>query len=431
MAGALVALACTAALCTAAAVGGPQPASAAPVGQPPDVTRDPPDVAQARIKAWSPGDGSVAVAAFSPSVVPDNLRGVAIVVRQGAPVGTSTPGQRVSQTLVPLTLGVEMPDLVGSLRSTATQRLARFGLTSLTWIPADAADDDTVTGQSPTAGTLVAFSDPVAVTFTESVPVPNVLGLTVNEARRRVAAAGLVLGTARSTGRVTDQQPAAETLVSRESTVSVTLDVGVTVPNVLGLTVEQARQAVEQAGLVLETPDATGRIIGQRPRAGRSVARGRVVSVTVEPIPLLSVPNVVGMTVQQARQVLVRAGLQLDAPEIDGRIIGQRPRAGSSAVPGTSVAVTIAVPPPSRRGLFLGAGLAGLLAAVAASIGGRRMRRRRWVAHHVRVRPTFDPGIALRRDGNATQSWRVSVQSRPGPTIPAQARRVTHADTSR
>ena len=86
---------------------------------------------------------------------------------------------------MPLTLGVEMPDLVGSLLIHGDAALGPFGLTSLTWIPADAADDDTVTGQSPTAGTLVAFSDPVAVTFTESVPVPNVLGLTVNEARRR------------------------------------------------------------------------------------------------------------------------------------------------------------------------------------------------------------------------------------------------------
>ena len=364
----------------------------------------PPDVAKARIGAWSPGDGSVAVADFTPAVLPENLAGLATVVRQGAPVGSTAPGQRVQQTLVPLTLGVEMPNLVGSTRSTATARLARFGLTSLTWIPADAADDDTVTGQSPTAGTLVAFADPVVVSFTESVPVPNVLGLTVNGARRRVTAAGLVLGTARRTGRVTDQQPAAGTLVSRESTVSVTLDIGVTVPNLLGLTVEQARQAVEQAGLVLDAPDAEGRVIKQRPRAGRSVARGRVVAVTVEPIPVLIVPDVVGMTVQRARQVLERAGLQLDAPNIDGHVIGQRPRAGSSA---------------------------GLLAVVLSAITGRRWRRRRWVARHVRVTPTLDPGNARRRGGAATQSWRVSVQGSPGPTIPAQAKKVTHAGTSR
>jgi beta-lactam-binding protein with PASTA domain len=433
LAGALVGLALVAALVTNAAVAGPQPASAAPAEQPPDVVHDAPDVAQARIKAWSPGDGSVAVAEFSPAVIPDNLRGVVTVVRQGAPVLASTPGVRVSQTRVPLTLGVEMPDLVGSIRSTATQTLARFGLTSLTWVPVDAADDDTVTGQSPTAGTLVAFTDPVAISFTELVPVPNVLGLTVNEARRRVTAAGLLLGTARRTGRVIDQQPAAETLVPRDSTVTVTLDLGVTVPNLLGLTVDQARQAVEQAGLVLEEPDAVGRIIGQRPRAGRSVAQGRVVSVTVEPIPLVIVPNVVGLTVQQARQVLELAGLALDAPDIDGHVIGQRPRAGSSVDAGTTVAVTIAVPPPSRRGFVLAALTAGLLAAVAAAITGRRWRHRRWVAHHVRVRPRFDAGIALRREGaatnGATQSWRVSVQSSPGPTIPAQARKVTHADT--
>jgi beta-lactam-binding protein with PASTA domain len=414
-----------------AAVAGSAPALAAPADQPPNVIHDPPDVAQARIKAWSPADGSQAVADFSPAVVPDNVRGLTIVVRQGAPVGTSAPGQRVNRTLVPLTLGVEMPDLVGSTRSRTSQLLARFALTSPTWIPADAGNEQTVTGQSPPAGTLVAFADPVVVSFTESVPVPNVLGLKVDAARRIVEAAGLVLGTPQHTGRVTDQQPGAETLVSRESTVTVTLDTGVTVPNLLGLTVEEARQAAGQAGLVLDTPKATGRVSGQRPRAGKSVARGKVVVITVEPIPELIVPDVVGMSVQRARQTLEQAGLRLDAPEIDGNIIGQRPRARSSAVPGTTVAVTIAVPTAADRRLLVAAGTAGLLAIGASAITGRRWRRRRWVAHHVRVTPTRDPGNALRHGGSETQSWRVTVQSNPGPTIPAQARKVTHADTSR
>jgi beta-lactam-binding protein with PASTA domain len=324
-----------------------------------------------------------------------------------------------------------MPVLVGSTRSHTSQLLARFALTSPTWIPADAGDQDKVTGQSPPAGALVAFADPVVVSFTESVPVPNVLGLTVNAARRIVGAAGLVLGTARRTGRVTDQQPAAETLVSRESTVTVTLDTGVTVPNLLGLTVLEARQAAEQAGLVLDTPETSGRVIGQRPRAGRSVARGRVVAVTVEPIPELIVPDVVGMSVQRARKTLERAGLRLDAPDIDGSVVGQRPSAGSSALPGTTVAVTIAVPVAGDRRLLVAAGTAGLLAVGASGITGRRWRRRRWVAHHVRVTPTRDPGNALHQGGAATRSWRITVRSRPGPAIPAQTRKVTHADTSR
>jgi beta-lactam-binding protein with PASTA domain len=414
-----------------ATVAGSPPALAAQADQPPNVIHDPPDVAQARIKAWSPADGSEAVADFSPAVVPDNVGGLAIVVRQGAPViEPSAPSQRVNRTLVPLTLGVEMPDLVGKTRSGSSQLLARFALTSLTWIPADAGDEDTVTGQSPPADTLVAFADPVVVSFTESVPVPNVLGLKVNAARRIVEAAGLVLGTSRQTGRVIDQQPAAETLVSRESTVTVTLDAGVTVPNLLGLTVAEARQAAEQAGLVLDTPEAAGRVIGQRPRAGRSVARGKVVAVTVEPLLELIVPNVVGMTVQRARKTLERAGLRLDGPDIRGDVIGQRPRAGSSALPGTTVAVTIAVPPTSDPRLLVAAVTAGLLAVGTSAITGRRWRRRRWIAHHVRVMPTRDPGNALRPGGAVTRSWRVTVQNNPGPTIPAQARRVTHADTT-
>jgi hypothetical protein len=205
----------------------------------------------------------------------------------------------------------------------------------------------------------------------------------------------------------------------------------VTVPNLVGLTVQEARQATEQAGLVLETPEATGRVIGQRPRAGRSVPRGKVVRVTVEAIPLLIVPDVVGMTVQRARRTVERAGLRLTAPNLEGSVIGQQPPAGSSAVPGTTVVVTVAVPPSADRRLLVGAGSAALLAVAASAIPWRRWRRRQWVAHHVRVTPTRDPGNALRHGGAATRSWRVTVQGHPGPTIPAQARKVTHADVPR
>ena len=164
---------------------------------------------------------------------------------------------------------------------------------------------------------------------------------------------------------------------------------------------------------------------------GRSVGPARqVVSVTVDPVPLLIVPDVVGMTVQRARRTVERAGLRLDAPNLDGTVIGQQPPAGSSAVPGTTVLVTIAVPRSADRRLLVGAGSAALLAVAASAIPWHRWRRRQWVAHHVRVTPTRDPGNTLRHGGATTRSWRVTVQGNPGPTIPAQARKVTHADTS-
>jgi eukaryotic-like serine/threonine-protein kinase len=411
------------------AVGGWPRADAAPVSQVPAVVGLAPAEAQDLIKKWSPPDGSVAVAQLLPPGIPDLADPApVVVVRQGTPV-SPTPGLSRRTTQVPLTLGVVMPTLTDGTRSAATQVLESDALMSVTWTPTDAADDDIVTGQSPTPGTLVAFTDPVVVSFTRYVPVPNVGGLSLKEASRRIAAAGLAPASTATSGHVTDQFPPPLTLVLPGSTVTLTLDPGVTVPNVVGLTVDQARQAVEQAGLVLNPPSAAGRVTDQRPVAGRSVRRGRGVSVTVVPLPGLVVPDVVGKTVPEARKTLADAGLRLVEPSVAGRVVGQRPRAGSLAFPGSSVAVTIAVPPASHRWQLAAAVLAGLLALGATAVTVRRWRRRRWIAQHVRVTMSRDAGLARRRDGGiGSRSWRITVARRPGPAADPLAKEVTHAD---
>jgi beta-lactam-binding protein with PASTA domain len=61
-------------------------------------------------------------------------------------------------------------------------------------------------------------------------------------------------------------------------------------------------------------------------------------------------PNLVGMTEKEALATLQEVGMQLGqrktkvAPEQDGRVLDQRPAAGSKALPGSSVSLVIAVP---------------------------------------------------------------------------------------
>ena len=83
------------------------------------------DEARAAVKAWR----STGVAVFTPSEPPGDTAGLAIVVRQGAPV--SDP----DGVIVPLTLGVRMPDLTGDTRATAVEVLTRYSLTAASFQP--------------------------------------------------------------------------------------------------------------------------------------------------------------------------------------------------------------------------------------------------------------------------------------------------------
>jgi serine/threonine-protein kinase len=85
-------------------------------------------------------------------------------------------------------------------------------------------------------------------------------------------------------GQVIDVEPAVDTEVERGSTVRVAVSKGpdlVTVPEVTGATVAEARAALEAAGLVAEIfpADAEGRVITTDPGPGTQVRRGSTVAV--------------------------------------------------------------------------------------------------------------------------------------------------------
>jgi eukaryotic-like serine/threonine-protein kinase len=89
------------------------------------------------------------------------------------------------------------------------------------------------------------------------------------------------------------------------------------VPNVVGLTMDKARTALDQAGLLLvatdESEDTTapaGQIVLQRPMAGSKLPPGESVNVLVSRPPVLvKVPRVVGQSVGEARRRLENAHL--------------------------------------------------------------------------------------------------------------------------
>lgn len=126
----------------------------------------------------------------------------------------------------------------------------------------------------------------------------------------------------------------------------------VSVPDIAGMTEEDAARATRTLGLVVEVADhrhdpatASGRILEQRPMAGASVRRGRRVKVVVSlGGEILRVPELVGQGVRTAEVTLRRGGF---APGVNARawsgeaaaglIVAQVPPADSPAVHGTRV----------------------------------------------------------------------------------------------
>jgi penicillin-binding protein 1A len=145
---------------------------------------------------------------------------------------------------------------------------------------------------------LEPAAPPLPAAAPSSVAVPEVAGLTEAEAKARLEAAGLALAAEprasrdRPAGAVVDQNPAAGVLAAPGSTVTVTVSTGpprvVTVPAVLGQTVDEVVKALAGAGLgaevVVAEPDGgqharPGRVWKQEPGAGATLDEGQPVRV--------------------------------------------------------------------------------------------------------------------------------------------------------
>ena len=119
------------------------------------------------------------------------------------------------------------------------------------------------------------------------------------------------------------------------------------VPELAGSTLDAARAALGELGLALGTAEdysetvGEGRIISVSPAPGTEVARDSTVTVTVSlGLPLIEIPDLAGLPVLDAADQLSALGFTVrieGAAEAD--VLGTRPQAGTSARLGASVTI--------------------------------------------------------------------------------------------
>jgi eukaryotic-like serine/threonine-protein kinase len=193
----------------------------------------------------------------------------------------------------------------------------------------------------------------------QTVEVPPVAGLSENDARSQILAAGLRLGepqrresSVEQRGQVIDTNPPIGTQVDARTVVTLIVGSGparVNVPLLEGKTLQEAQAILEQAGLELgtqtqqETADSrlVGKVIGSTPPAGSPVEGGSAVAVSIGIEQTgVQVPNVAGQEIDDAVNALREAGLNPQRPDSaddNDRVSGTNPPAGQRVERGSDV----------------------------------------------------------------------------------------------
>ncbi len=195
----------------------------------------------------------------------------------------------------------------------------------------------------------------------DQVQVPDLLGMTEQQARAAIGDAGLSVGQPEyvadpdvARDKVIKQDPNRDTFVDPGATVTITVSTGkpmTSVPSVVGQDRAAARTTLENAHLVpvfqeKEADAPRGQVVETDPAAGEQVPEGTRITVFFSDGPE-KVPDVVGMTQEEAEQALKQAGFKAfvttsaDTEEPKGTVINQNPEGGQEEPEGTSVTIVV------------------------------------------------------------------------------------------
>ncbi|WP_369809471.1 Stk1 family PASTA domain-containing Ser/Thr kinase [uncultured Adlercreutzia sp.] len=202
----------------------------------------------------------------------------------------------------------------------------------------------------------------------EPIDVPSVVGQTQEEASFTLEQAGFKVtvvteeSDSEEEGTVLSQDPAGGTKQPKGTSITLTVAVGpdtVEVPNFKNMTLDEAKS--EAAGLGLKVVESeskysedvdAGKILSQNYQAGEAVAPGTTIEVvTSRGSETTTVPNVIGMTEDEAYDALQEAGFGVNVKareysdkQKEGRVIRQDPL-NDKVKPGSTVDITISKGP--------------------------------------------------------------------------------------
>jgi serine/threonine-protein kinase len=303
----------------------------------------------------------------------------------------------------PAVARVTIPSLVGSQASDAVRRLRAQGLQPRVVSVFSTKPRATVVAQRPAAGARLARGSTVTLNVSKgqaAKPVPDVVGQTESQAVALLKAAGfgatpVEVPSTQTKGTVVAQNPKAGDKAQPDTKVRLNVSKGatsggsaatppattapaatspapaqtapsrpaqpatVTVPAVEGKTLDEARRALSNAGIVtairyVPSDLPSGTVVAQARKSGTTVRRGDHMLITVSFGPqsnasaLVTVPNVVGLDEQTAQTRVRGAGFDAvveDSPTSsaaqDGKVVDEQPAGGTKAPKGSQIILYI------------------------------------------------------------------------------------------
>ncbi len=208
------------------------------------------------------------------------------------------------------------------------------------------------------------------IAYIQTVPVPDVGGMSQANAQTALQNVGLIAGTITplssdnvASGNVLSQSPIAGATVFQGTLVNLTISSGplmTTVPNVIGMTQASAQEAITAADLSIgsvtngnSSTVAVGCVMRQSPAAGAGVVHGTADNLVISQGPaMVSVPVLLGMTQSEAQSALAAAPLALGTitnnysdTVAPGRIISQNPKSGTTIIQDSLVGFVLSLGP--------------------------------------------------------------------------------------
>ncbi|MEU6815682.1 Stk1 family PASTA domain-containing Ser/Thr kinase [Streptomyces sp. NPDC046860] len=266
---------------------------------------------------------------------------------------------------------LQAPNFVGNSLSQAQKMADNAGvqLGEIKREPCENQPKNKVCSQTPAAGSDVEKDDKIALTVSTGAPkvtVPSVIGLSFDDAREKLEGDDYQLTVKKelrvssdTPGNVLDQNPVGGNEVQKGSAITLIVakaEEKVAVPDLAGKTCDEAKAALQNAGLTptcndqpVADPAQNGKVQGTNPPAGTQVKKNTPVSVLVgknDTPQQVQVPEVRNQALKDARKALQDLGLQVQAQgpgagDENGIVLQQNPAPGTPVNKGDTVTLAV------------------------------------------------------------------------------------------
>lgn len=229
----------------------------------------------------------------------------------------------------------EVPPVLRKTQAEAEKKLHGAGLdVKVVNEFSDVIPKGKVIGSKPSPGERVRDTGTVTIRVSQGPPraeVPNVVGMPLAEAKRKIADQGLTIGklirrfsSETAQDSVLSTSPVSGSVRRPETPVSIVVSKGrpVDIPDVVGDSVDEARSELEDEGFKVKIADRQvfseedkGSVAEQSPsgEGDEEGAEGDTVTLTVSKgVQMIEVPDVTGMTADDAKAQLEGAGFKVD-----------------------------------------------------------------------------------------------------------------------